>query len=69
MAEAHKKCVDAGEHICQEPSGYVCVEDGCDRAAGTWWGPYWCPEHDKERIDRISRQFDDILASAKKVGR
>ena len=57
---SHKLCAEAGKHICQRPSGQSCVEPGCDRPAGTWWGPLWCPEHDEERLDRISRQLAEI---------
>lgn len=63
MSEAHQKCVQEGKHICQEPSGRTCFEAGCGEPAGTWWGPYWCPVHDKERIDRISASLDEIAAS------
>ena len=58
---AHPKCTDG--HICQEPSGRTCIEVGCDEAAGTLCGPLWCPDHDRERLDRISAQFDAILAT------
>lgn len=60
VAEPHAKCSEG--HICQEPSGRVCCEPGCDEQAGTWWGPYWCPEHDKERLYRISRSFESMMA-------
>lgn len=63
MAEAHQKCVDAGEHICHEPSGRECIETGCSEPAGTGWGPYWCPGHDKARLDRISASLEGIAAS------
>lgn len=56
---AHPKCIDG--HICQEPSGQPCIEQGCDEPAGTLWGPLWCPDHDSERLDRISAQFAAIL--------
>lgn len=61
--ESHQQCVDAGEHVCQRPSGRVCIEDGCGSAAGTWWGPLWCPEHDKERLDRVSGQLEALATS------
>jgi hypothetical protein len=61
MAEAHEQCVAADKHICQKPSGRQCIEDECTEAAGTWWGPYWCPEHDKQRLDRISLQLENLL--------
>ena len=61
MNDSHPTC--SYGHVCQEPSGRVCIETGCSEAAGTWWGPYWCPTHDKERLDRVSAQFEDIAAS------
>ena len=36
---------------------------GCDRPAGTFWLPYWCFEHNVERIRRITRQLDEIAAA------
>lgn len=52
---AHPNC-DNG-HVCQRPSGRKCVEQGCNENAGTLWGPMWCPDHDRERLDRVSRQL------------
>ena len=46
MDQSHPNCTEG--HVCQEPSGRTCL--GCDEPAGTIWGPYWCPEHDKERL-------------------
>jgi hypothetical protein len=63
MTRAHQRCIDAGEHICQQPSGRKCIVAGCDREAGTLWGPLWCPDHDRERIDRISGQMAKISTS------
>lgn len=60
---AHQKCVDAGRHVCQEPSGRMCIEDDCDEPAGTWWGPYWCPEHDRQRLNRIVAELVEIRGS------
>jgi len=57
----HLQCSAETGHTCQKPSGRVCATEGCELPAGTDWGPYWCPDHDAERIDRISRQFDDIM--------
>lgn len=62
-ATSHQRCIDAGEHVCQKPSGEGCIEPGCDRPAGTLWGPLWCPEHDQERLDRVSGQMAEITAS------
>jgi hypothetical protein len=35
----------------------------CDGTPGTPWTPVWCPECDERRRTRISRQFDELLAS------
>ena len=57
----HPDCGPETGHVCQEPSGQTCWTEGCDRDAGTKWGPYWCPDHDAARIDRISHQMAKIL--------
>lgn len=41
-------------------TGKPCIEDGCDRPAGTAWSPHWCFEHNVERIKRITQQFGEI---------
>lgn len=61
--EAHAYCVQNGAHICQKPSGRTCIEQGCEQAAGTLWGPLWCPEHDKERLDRVLAGFAAVEAA------
>jgi len=58
--KAHPQCHSDIGHVCQEPSGRVCVERGCDSEAGTWWGPYWCPPHDAARLDGISASLESI---------
>ena len=63
MGDSHAKCQTSRGHICQEPSGRTCVEPGCDEPAGTWWGPLWCPEHDKERLDRCTAGLEAALAA------
>lgn len=55
---AHPNCVN--RHICHQPSGRICVEDGCTEPAGTLWGPHWCPQHDRERLDRIEAGMNEI---------
>ena len=60
---SHPNCTDG--HQCQQPSGRTCVEAECDKPAGTLWGPMWCPEHDKARLDRISESFDEIEQALK----
>jgi hypothetical protein len=60
---SHPDCHTAAGHVCQRPSGQPCIEPGCDRPAGTLWGPLWCPEDDEKRLDRISASFEKIAAS------
>ena len=52
-SRSHPECWqgDHYEHSCHEPSGRSCVE--CGAPAGTPWGPYFCPECDVVRLDRI----------------
>lgn len=59
LPESHRQCLHG--HICQKPSGRACAEQPCDQPAGTWWGPYWCPEHDKQRLDRVTRGFASVM--------
>jgi hypothetical protein len=66
MSQSHPNCHTEAGHVCQKPSGRACVE-GCGRQAGTLWGPYWCPECDMKRLDRVSAGFDTISASLKEV--
>lgn len=48
-------------------TGKPCIEKGCENPAGTWWSPYWCFKHNVERLDRVSGQLEDILASFDKL--
>jgi hypothetical protein len=43
-------------------SGKTCVERGCTKPAGTHWSPFWCFEHNVERLDRISVNLEAELA-------
>ena len=61
---SHPRCHGPEGHVCQKPSGRQCYEKGCPEAAGTSWGPYWCPSHDEERLDRITRNLKEIAAAA-----
>lgn len=61
VGTAHGECMEAGVHVCQQPSGRACHDQPCAEPAGTWWGTYWCPAHDKARLDRIAGQFNDLL--------
>lgn len=57
---SHPGCSPEGGHTCAEPSGRTCTETGCDQPAGTRWGPYWCPDHDAQRLDRITTQMSAL---------
>lgn len=57
---SHPRCERPNGHTCQQPSGRVCIVGGCGGEAGTDWGPFWCPEHDAERLDRISEGFAEV---------
>lgn len=52
---AHPDCTD--QHVCGKPSERVCIEQECKEPAGTLWGPYWCPDHDQQRLNRVTQQF------------
>lgn len=61
MMRAHPRCWDEqGQgylHICHDPSGKECLEQGCVKEAGTLWSKYWCPEHDVKRQDQIHERL------------
>ena len=42
-------------------TGKRCIEPGCNNPAGTAWSPYWCFQHNVERINRISQQLDAMV--------
>ena len=48
-------------------TGKPCTEQGCDNPAGTGWGPYWCFEHNVERIERIDRQLHDLADAPRTI--
>ena len=60
-SRSHPECWqgDHYEHSCHEPSGRSCVE--CGAPAGTPWGPYFCPECDVTRLDRIDANLLSLL--------
>lgn len=41
-----------------------CYEPDCENEAGGPWSPYWCPECDRQRVERISRQLQIVAAEA-----
>lgn len=42
-------------------TGEPCIEEGCERPAGTWWSPYWCFECNVKRMKRISKQLNNFI--------
>lgn len=57
---SHPNCWGPQGHVCQEPSGRGCID--CGQPAGTLWGPYWCPDCDAKRLDRIRASLESIAA-------
>lgn len=45
-------------------TGKECIESGCNKPAGTRWGPHWCFEHNRDRIRRIGASLDNALQRA-----
>jgi len=65
-SKSHPNCWSSTgerEHHCQKPSGRACIS--CGSPAGTAWGPYWCPECDAIRLDRISESLESITQEAR----
>jgi len=42
-------------------TGKPCIVEGCTEEAGTAWSPHWCPQHNIERMSRITRQLRAIV--------
>lgn len=47
-------------------TGKKCIE-GCGREAGTAWSAHWCQPCNAQRLDKISGQMENILASFTKA--
>lgn len=62
MSRSHPKCHGPSGHVCRKPSGRFCLD--CGNPAGTLWGPYWCPDCDAVRLDRITASLKSIKAEA-----
>lgn len=43
-------------------TGKPCIVKGCEEPGGTWWGPSWCQKHNAERLARIGKNLDDMIA-------
>jgi hypothetical protein len=48
-------------------TGESCITDGCENPAGTAWSPYWCFECNVQRINRISRQLEDMTQKIERM--
>ena len=59
----YKNPLDSG-YSAEHRSGKQCVERGCNKPAGTLWGPLWCPEHDRQRLTRIGSFFESARIPA-----
>jgi hypothetical protein len=61
VSTSHPNCWGPQGHICQVPSGKDCFD--CGKPAGTAWGPYFCPDCDVKRLDKIEANLKSIQAS------
>jgi hypothetical protein len=43
-------------------TGKSCIEKGCNDPAGTAWSPYWCFQHNVERMNRVGKSLKAMLA-------
>ena len=41
-------------------TGKSCIVKDCTEPAGTMWGPWWCFEHNVERINRITKNLEEM---------
>lgn len=49
-------------------TGRLCITPGCYKPAGTAWSPYWCAECNAERMERITRNLEQIAADMAEGG-
>lgn len=64
---SHPDCNEQNGHVCVKLTRQTCWTEGCEEQAGTLWGPYWCPDHDAMRLDRIRREMAKIQAEVEKI--
>lgn len=69
MNHIHPQCHGLEGHICQQLSGFKCIERDCNKPAGTRWGPYWCPEHDAIRLARVDDALNRLMADIEALPR
>lgn len=41
-------------------TGKLCIEKGCTNPAGTAWSPYWCQQHNAERMEHIDQSLQEL---------
>lgn len=41
-------------------TGLPCINEGCDRPAGTGWSHLWCFRCNVRRMDKITRSLEEI---------
>jgi len=58
-----KKC-EGNSSKCR--IGGKCIEINCNNPAGTAWSPYWCVDCNIKRMDKITKQLDDIVNKTNK---
>ena len=46
-------------------TGRDCIEDGCQKPAGTHWSPHWCFDHNVERMKQISVSLENMVEQLK----
>ena len=56
MGEYNFRDLDNKGYAKKYRTGKLCIE-GCGREAGSLWSPRWCPECNRERMERIDRQL------------
>lgn len=64
--DGHIHCKETGHHICEGPNGSTCLE--CNKPAGTIYGPYWCPDHDSQRIHNLLNDLRTIRNGLEEKG-
>jgi len=42
-------------------TGKKCIEPNCNNSAGTAWSPLWCVDCNIKRMDRISKQLNELI--------
>ena len=67
MTDEKYKNMDDEGYDANHHTGKPCVTGGCQKPAGTLWGPYFCAECNVARIERINQRIE-VLEAAKSAG-